>query len=75
MDATEIFTVLFEPAGKADPYPLYAALHQLGEAVAPMPCVVVVHGYDAVRPDDWPVRPGRRGDSRRRQQQRHWPRG
>jgi len=48
MDATEIFTALLEPAGKADPYPLYAALHQLGEAVQPMPGVVVVHGYDAV---------------------------
>ena len=48
MDATEIFTALLEPAGKADPYPLYAALHELGEAVAPMPGVVVAHGYDAV---------------------------
>lgn len=48
MDATEIYTALLEPAGKADPYQLYAALHELGEATAPMAGLVVVHGYDAV---------------------------
>jgi cytochrome P450 len=49
MDATEIFAALLGPAGKADPYPLYAALHELGEAAAePMPGVVIVRGYDAI---------------------------
>src|ERR1700729_296450 len=47
MDAAQIFTALLEPAGRADPYPLYAALHELGEAVA-LPDVVIVHGYDAI---------------------------
>jgi cytochrome P450 len=48
MDATEIFTALMEPAGKADPYPLYAALHELGEVAEPFPGLVVVHGYNAI---------------------------
>ena len=47
MDAAQIFTALLGPAGRADPYPLYAALHELGEAVA-LPDVVIVHGYDAI---------------------------
>lgn len=48
MEATEIFTALLAPEGRADPYPLYAALHELGEAVAVAPGVVVVHGYEAI---------------------------
>lgn len=28
MDAAKIFTALLEPAGKADPYPLYAGPHR-----------------------------------------------
>ena len=48
MDATEIFTALLGPEGRADPYPLYAALHDLGEAVAVAPGAVVVHGYEAI---------------------------
>ena len=30
--ALEIFGALDSPAGRADPYPHYAALHELGEA-------------------------------------------
>jgi cytochrome P450 len=48
MDALEIFTALGTPAGRADPYPHYAALHQLGEAVSLAPGAVVVVGYDAI---------------------------
>lgn len=48
MDATEIFTALLEPAGRADPYPLYAALHELGEAVSLPQGVILVLGYDAI---------------------------
>ena len=48
MDTAEIFTALFSPAGRADPYPLYSALHELGEAVEPVPGSVVAVGYDAV---------------------------
>jgi cytochrome P450 len=44
----EIFTALSTPEGRADPYPLYAALHELGEATEVMPGTVSVHGYDAV---------------------------
>jgi cytochrome P450 len=45
---TALFTALSTPAGRADPYPLYAELHELGEAVQFMPGTVAVHGYDAV---------------------------
>jgi cytochrome P450 len=48
MDAGQLFTALLEPAGQADPYPLYAALHGLGEAVAAGPGLIVVAGYDAI---------------------------
>jgi cytochrome P450 len=48
MDAVEIFTALLAPEGRADPYPLYAALHEMGETVAVAPGAVVVHGYDAI---------------------------
>ena len=33
MDAIEILTALGTPEGRADPYPLYAALHEIGEAI------------------------------------------
>jgi cytochrome P450 len=48
MDAGTILTALFSPEGRADPYPLYAALHDLGEVIEPAPGTVVVVGYDAV---------------------------
>lgn len=48
MDATEIFTALGTPAGRADPYPHFAALHELGEAVVLGPGSVAVVGYDAI---------------------------
>jgi cytochrome P450 len=47
MDALEIFTALGTPAGKANPYPHYAALHELGEVVTIAPGVVAAVGYDA----------------------------
>lgn len=48
MDAAGVFAELVSPGGRADPYPLYSALHELGEAVEPAPGSVVVVGYDAV---------------------------
>ena len=48
MDAAGILTALASPGGRADPYPLYSALHELGEAVEPAPGLVLVPGYDAV---------------------------
>ena len=48
MDALEIFTALGTPDGRADPYPYYAALHELGEVVNLGPGAVVVVGYDAI---------------------------
>jgi cytochrome P450 len=48
MEAMEIFTALGTPAGRANPYPHYAALHELGEAVTIAPGAVVVVGYDAI---------------------------
>jgi cytochrome P450 len=48
MDAIEVLTQLSTPAGRADPYPLYAGLHELGEAVPAGPDDVIVVGYDAI---------------------------
>jgi cytochrome P450 len=48
VDAIEILTALSTPAGRADPYPLYAALHEMGEAVEAGPTDVIVVGYDAI---------------------------
>ena len=48
MEAMEIFTALGTPAGRANPYPHYAALHALGEAVTVAPGAVAVVGYDAI---------------------------
>jgi cytochrome P450 len=42
----EIFAALLTPEGKADPYPLYAALHDAGSAVR-ADTMVLVPGYDA----------------------------
>jgi cytochrome P450 len=48
MDATEAFAALTAPAGRADPYPYYAALHDHGEAIRLAPGAVIVIGYDAI---------------------------
>src|SRR5215472_13450227 len=47
MDPQEIFSALIEPDGMADPYPLYAALHQLGEVIQADSGMVLVPGYEA----------------------------
>ncbi len=47
MDATEIFAALLTPDGLADPYPLYAALHDLGPVLAADDAVLVV-GYEEI---------------------------
>jgi cytochrome P450 len=52
MDVTGVLTMLSSPEGRANPYPLYAALHEVGEAVqveaeAGLGEVLVV-GYDAI---------------------------
>lgn len=44
--AAEIFGSLLAPEGRADPYPLYAALHEQG-AVLDADGLVLVHGYEA----------------------------
>jgi cytochrome P450 len=48
MDPTEILASLNTPAGRADPYPLYAALHEVGEAIEVGENYVIVIGYDAI---------------------------
>jgi cytochrome P450 len=48
MDGMEIFTALGTPKGRANPYPYFAALHELGEAARLGPGAVVVVGYDTV---------------------------
>jgi len=48
MNAIEILTALGTAEGRADPYPLYTALRELGEVVAIGPGDLVVAGYDAV---------------------------
>jgi cytochrome P450 len=48
MDVIEIFTGLATAEGKANPYPYYAALHELGEAVPLGTEAVAVVGYDAI---------------------------
>jgi cytochrome P450 len=48
MNALEILTALGTAEGRADPYPLYAALRELGDAVAIGPGDLVVVGYDAI---------------------------
>jgi hypothetical protein len=48
MSATEILTTLGTSEGRADPYPLYAALHEIGEVIEVGPDDVMVVGYDAI---------------------------
>ena len=48
VDAMEILTDLSTSAGRADPYPLYAALHEIGEVIEIGPSDVMVVGYDAI---------------------------
>jgi cytochrome P450 len=48
MNAEEIFIALLGPAGREDPYPFYARLHELGEAMSAGPGAVLVTGYDAI---------------------------
>jgi cytochrome P450 len=48
MDVTDVLTRLSSPDGRANPYPLYAALHEVGEAVPVGQGQVLVVGYDAV---------------------------
>jgi cytochrome P450 len=48
MDATQTLTRLGTAEGRADPYPLYAALHEMGEVVEISSGEVLVIGYDAI---------------------------
>jgi cytochrome P450 len=48
MDVTEILTAISTPEGRADPYPLYAALHELGDVVEAGQQNVLVAGYDVI---------------------------
>lgn len=47
MEAKEIFSALLTPEGRADPYPLYSALHELGPAAA-AEGIVLVGGYEEI---------------------------
>jgi cytochrome P450 len=46
--AAEIFEAIFTPAGRADPYPLYAALHELGDVAVLEPGQILAFSYAAV---------------------------
>jgi cytochrome P450 len=46
MEVLEIFNGLLEPAGMADPYPLYAALHEHGPIMRAADQLVLVPGYE-----------------------------
>jgi cytochrome P450 len=48
MNAVEILATLGTSQGRADPYPLYAALHELGQVIEVGPDDVIVVGYDAI---------------------------
>jgi cytochrome P450 len=48
MDPVEIFEALLTPAGKADPYPYYARLHEHGSSAELAPGATLVFGYDAI---------------------------
>ncbi|WP_433892075.1 cytochrome P450 [Streptomyces sp. CA-111067] len=48
MNAAAIVQALMEPAGRADPYPLYAQAHRLGPVLAVADGVFLVSGYAAV---------------------------
>jgi cytochrome P450 len=47
VNAEQIFLELLGPQGIADPYPLYAALHEHGEVIAAGQGFVLVPGYEA----------------------------
>jgi len=46
--AAAIIQALMSPAGRADPFPLYAAAHRLGPVLAVTDSVFLVFGYEAV---------------------------
>ena len=48
MDVTEILTALGTPQGRANPYPLYAALHEIGDVIEFNRSDVLVVGFDAI---------------------------
>jgi cytochrome P450 len=48
MEALEILTALSTPQGRADPYPLYAALHEHGAVLKVGPDDLIMVGYDAI---------------------------
>jgi hypothetical protein len=48
MEPLEILIALNTPAGKADPYPLYNALHEIGEVVEISENDIFVVGYEAI---------------------------
>jgi cytochrome P450 len=53
MDATQILATLNTPEGRADPYPLYAQLHEMGEVLDVRPGDagpgdILAVGYDAI---------------------------
>jgi len=48
MEPFEIFEALLTPAGKADPYPYYALLHEHGHSAELAPGATLVFGYDAI---------------------------
>lgn len=48
MDAIGALTALGTSEGRADPYPLYAGLHEIGEVIEAGPGNVIVVGYDAI---------------------------
>src|SRR5262245_17457044 len=48
MTAIEILTALGTPEGRADPYPLYARLHDMGDVLELGPRDIIVVGYDAI---------------------------
>ena len=48
MEPLEILIALNSPEGKADPYPLYDALHEIGEVVEIGDNDIFVVGYNAI---------------------------
>jgi cytochrome P450 len=48
MDPVQILASLSTPAGRADPYPHYAALHEVGEVIPVGERDIIVIGYDAI---------------------------
>jgi len=48
MTPIEILTALGMSEGRADPYPLYAALHEIGPVIEVGPGDIIVVGYDAI---------------------------